>query len=600
MELGEGAMGQVALSHEPLIIPRYQEWAGHSAKYQRSSIQAVMAAPLLIGTRLVGAIASVHADASRQFGPEDLRLLQLFAPQAAIAIENARLYAVAQRYFEALVRNNPVAIVNLDLDSRITSCNPAFERLFGYQEEEVKGHDLNHLVTTEGTLAEALAYTEQAMAGDSVSGVGRRRRKDGSFVDVEIGSIPVLVGGERVGMMALYHDVTELLAARRAAEEASETKGRFLASTSHELRTPLNAIIGYTELLQEQVEEDGHAGYLSDLGKIHSASQHLLSVINDILDLSKIEAGKMELYLETFELHPLVDEVVTTVRPLVEKRGNRLALVAPDALGTVHGDKTRLRQVLLNLLSNASKFTEAGVITLSVARADATLTFLVEDTGIGMTPEQLGRLFEAFSQADVATASKYGGTGLGLTITRRFCQMMGGDVTAKSVPGVGSTFIVRLPVVAGPGEEQATWSPADGARAGTVLVVDDDPSVRNLLGRFLSREGFQVETAPDGAAGLRRARELIPDVITLDVLMPGMDGWAVLSALKDDPALAEIPVVMLSVVDEKHLGFALGAAEYLTKPIERERLADVLRKYQGPDALAAAIREQATNRTRGR
>jgi PAS domain S-box-containing protein len=581
MALGEGAMGKVAETHEPLIIPHYQQWTGHSAKYERGSIQSVMAAPLLIGNRLVGAIASVHSDPSRQFGPEDLRLLQLFAPQAAIAIENARLYAAAQQYFEVLVRNNPVAIVNLDLDNNITSCNPAFERLFGYTEQEVKGRNLDRLVTTEGTLAEAQAYTERAIHGGSTSGIGRRCRKDGSFVDVEIGSIPVRIGDELVGMIALYHDISELLAARREAEAANETKSRFLASTSHELRTPLNAIIGYSEMLQEQAEEDGRPDYLADLGKIHSAGQHLLSVINDILDLSKIEAGKMELYLETFELRPLVDDVATTVRPLVEKRGNRLVLEAPEALGTMHGDKTRLRQVLLNLLSNASKFTEAGTITLRIRREGEELVLQVADTGIGMTPEQLGRLFEAFSQADAAITSKYGGTGLGLTISRRFCQMMGGDITVESTPGRGSTFTVRLPVTGAPAAEQTSWPPAGASRAGTVLVVDDDPSVRNLLGRFLSREGFQVETAPDGASGLQRAREVHPDVITLDVIMPELDGWAVLTALKSDPKLATIPVIMLSVVDDKPTGFALGVSEYLTKPIDRTRLATILEKYAG-------------------
>ncbi len=580
MALGEGAMGRVAQTLEPLIIPRYQDWEGHSSKYERTTIQSVMAAPLLIGTRLVGAIASVHADATREFGPEDLRLLQLFAPQAAIAIENARLYAATQQSFELLVRNNPVAFAHLDLDDNITSCNPAFERLYGYEEAEVKGRNLDELVTSAETLAEARANTKRAaLSGGAFAGTGRRRRKDGSVVDVEIFTIPVTVGGERVGLMALYHDVSELLAARREAEEANETKSRFLASTSHELRTPLNAIIGYSEMLQEQAEEDGHTDYLADLGKIRSAGRHLLSVINDILDLSKIEAGKMELFVETFELRPVIDDVATTVRPMLEKRDNRLEVRAAPELGTMHGDITRLRQVLLNLLSNATKFTEHGVITLAVEHDGDELVFRVRDTGIGMSAEQLGRLFEAFSQAEASTASKYGGTGLGLAISRRFCRMMGGDVTVESTPGQGSTFTVRLPAAALPAAEQTSWPAAGGTRAGTVLVVDDDAGMRDLLGRFLSREGFHVETAADGTAGLRRARELHPDVITLDVLMPEMDGWSVLTALKSDPALADIPVVMLTVLDDKTTGFALGVSEYLTKPIDRKRLAAVLGKF---------------------
>ncbi|HET7248603.1 MAG TPA: GAF domain-containing protein, partial [Gemmatimonadales bacterium] len=588
MALGEGAMGTVARTHEPLIIPRYQEWEGHSGKYEQSSIQSVMAGPLLIGTRLVGAIASVHADPTREFGESDLRRLMMFAPQAAIAIENARLYSAAQQQFEVLVRSNPVAIVNIGVDNHIRSCNPAFEKLFGYTEEEVKGKNLDALVTTEGTLAEAQAYTVQALQqGRATSGTGRRRRKDGTVIDVEVLTIPVTVGGEQVGMMALYHDITELLTARREAEAANETKSRFLASTSHELRTPLNAIIGYSEMLQEQVAEDGHEDYAADLGKIHSAGQHLLAVINDILDLSKIEAGKMELYLETVAVRPLVDDVATTVQPLIAKRGNRFELVAAADLGTIRADATRVRQVLLNLLSNASKFTADGVIALAVGRDDGHLTFRVSDTGIGMTAEQLGRLFEAFAQAEASTASKYGGTGLGLAISRRLCQMMGGDIAVQSEPGKGSTFTVRLPLAAV--AEQRSWLPDGRPVRGTVLVVDDDPGVRNLLGRFLSREGFRVETAADGETGLRLARELVPTIITLDVVMPGMDGWAVLASLKGDPALAAIPVVILSIIDEKPMGFALGVSAYLTKPIDRKGLAAVLIKYAPTSATRSVL-----------
>ncbi len=423
MALGEGAMGRVAQTHEPLIIPHYQEWAGHSAQYERGSIQSVMAAPLMIGTRLVGAIASVHSDRSREFGPEDLRLLQLFAPQAAMAIENARLYAAAQQYFEMLVSNNPVAIVNVDLVGRITSCNPAFERLFGYREEEVVGQNLDHLVTTDDSLAEAQAYTDVAMQGGNVAGgKGRRRRKDGSTIDVEISSIPVTVGGERVGMIGLYHDISELLAARREAEQANETKSQFLASMSHELRTPLNAIIGYSEMLQEQAEEEGHPGYIPDLGKIHSAGKHLLALINDILDLSKIEAGKMELYLETFELRPVIDDVATTVQPLVEQNGNRFELLAAADLGAMRADVTRVRQVLLNLLSNACKFTDHGVITLAVERQAGRDPGPCARHRHRHDPGAAGKIVSRPSPRPMCPpASKYGGTGLGLAISRRFC-----------------------------------------------------------------------------------------------------------------------------------------------------------------------------------
>ncbi|HEY6109137.1 MAG TPA: GAF domain-containing protein [Gemmatimonadales bacterium] len=458
LSLGEGAMGHVARTREPLIIPSYHEWLGRSGQYADVTVHSVMAAPLLIGRRLVGAIATVHSDPSRIFGPEDLRLLNMFAPQAAIAIENARLYAAAQRqkqYFEDLVQNSPVAIVTLDRNHNVMACNPAFEKLFGYQQAEAIGRNLDDLVATDATRSEAVQYSQEALSRP-IHGIGRRRRKDGTLVDVEVLGVPVIVGGERVGLMGLYHDISELLQARREAENANSAKSQFLASMSHELRTPLNAIIGYSEMVEEEIEELQQPQIAADVTKIRTAGKHLLSLINDILDLSKIEAGKMDLYLEPFAVSALIDEVAATVRPLVEKNANRLELRgAPDA-GAMHADLTKVRQMLLNLLSNACKFTRNGTITLAVAREPGNdgpgasgdrIVLRVTDTGIGMTPAQMERLFEAFAQADVATASKYGGTGLGLAITRRFCRMMGGDVSVESEPGRGSTFTIWLPAV---------------------------------------------------------------------------------------------------------------------------------------------------------
>jgi PAS domain S-box-containing protein len=578
MVVGEGAMGRVAQTHEPLIIPRYQEWEGRSNQYTQSTVQSVMVAPLLIANRLVGAIAAVHADPGRVFGSADLQLLQLFAPQAAIAIENARLFAAAQRYFEALVRNNPVAIVNLDLQYQITSCNPAFETLFGYAEADVVGRNLDELLNTEESLAEARAYTQEAIAGRKATGTGRRRTRSGRLVDVEIYSIPVMVEGELVGMMGLYHDITELLQARREAETANSAKSQFLASMSHELRTPLNAIIGYSEMLEEESVEQGHAAYAPDLQKIRAAGRHLLALINDVLDLSKIEAGKLDLVIEPFALRAALDDVATTVQPLVARNGNRLQVEAAGDLGTMRSDLTRLRQILLNLLSNACKFTEQGTITLAAERAGGQVIFRVRDSGIGMTPDQLARVFDAFAQAEATTSRKYGGTGLGLAITRRFCELMGGDVTVASEPGRGSVFTVRLPA------DLTRPAPAPEAAdlatpAGTVLVIDDDPAARTLTRRALSREGYGVVEAADGETGLRLAREIRPRLITLDILMPGMDGWAVLAALKSDPELAAIPVILQTILEDRHLGFALGASEYLTKPVDRKRLAELVKRY---------------------
>ncbi len=453
LKIGEGAMGSVAESREPLIIPSYGEWLSRSDKYADVTVHSVMAAPLLIGRRLVGAIATVHADPNRIFNESDLRLLNMFAPQAAIAIENARLYTAAQRqkqYFEELVRNSPVAIVVLDAGHNILSCNPAFESLFGYSQEEVANRNLDQLITTEETRAEAVTYTEEGL-DHTVHGIGRRRRKDGQLVDVEILGVPVIVSGEHVGLMGLYHDVSELLRARRDAENANTAKSRFLANMSHELRTPLNAILGYSEMLQEEAEDIGQSDFVPDLQKIHAAGRHLLTLINDVLDLSKIEAGKMELVPEHFDVRALVDEVATTIRPLVENNANRLDVNCADDVAGMHSDLTRIRQILLNLLSNAGKFTENGTITVDVHRecgpesGHDVIVFSVSDSGIGMTQEQLARLFEPFSQAEAATSQRYGGTGLGLAISRRFCQMMGGDISVESEYGGGSTFTARLP-----------------------------------------------------------------------------------------------------------------------------------------------------------
>ena len=425
----------------------------------------------------------------------------------------------------------------------------------------------------------------------------RVRRHDGAYRLFSVRAVPLL---DRDGAIrewvGVHEDITErrefeqtLRLARDEAMQANLAKSTFLANMSHELRTPLSAIIGYSEMMAEEIADGCAAQDLApDMSKVESNARHLLGLINDVLDLSKVESGKMDVYAETFAIEPMVREVATTVQSLVGKKGNRLELQLAPGLGDLHSDITKVKQVLLNLLGNAAKFTEHGTITLAVTRETLAqgdrVKFRVSDTGIGMSEEQLAKLFQRFEQADASTTRRFGGTGLGLSLTKVFSELVGGVVTVESVPGRGSSFTLDLPstFVAPTANrvDPSAETPEDGDNL--VLVIDDDVDQRELMTRFLQREGFRTCTAADGGTGLTMARNVKPRAILLDVMMPGVDGWSVLSALKDDEILADIPVVMVTFVEQRALAASLGAADYVLKPVQWDRFKAVMDRFRPP------------------
>ncbi len=488
-----------------------------------------------------------------------------------------QLFEIVPVAHRAVIESMFDAVIVLDRYDRIVDMNPSAKRVTGWSSEDAVSQPLAVVLPT---IAKLVADRQGPISKGIEIELLSARGQYGTF-DLRISPLSD-IADPIIGHIVVLRDITDLTIAaaeaqraREAAEAANRAKSVFLANMSHELRTPLNAIIGYSEMVQEEMDELGQPGLSADLVKIQTAGKHLLELLNNVLDLSRIEAEKMELFLESFALEPALHNVVASIEPLNEKQGNHLVTAVDGYLGDIYVDATKLRQVLLNLLANATKFTENGTVTLSASRrTDETghdwVSIGVTDTGIGMTPEQATRLFEPFSQVDASTTKRYGGTGLGLAISRHFCKMMGGDVTVSSAAGIGSTFTAHLPaivtdlegsspastllVIDGPHTKtvpdqhlpNVTRRYLRGAAQSRALVVEDDKDARELLCRMLVEDGWDVAEAADGREALWRVAESPPDVMVLDLLMPSMDGFAFLEALGNEGRAVEIPVVVVT------------------------------------------------------
>lgn len=584
---GEGILGD-------LILRKIAEYVNNSDDDPRALHipgtptaafrERIMAAPLLAGETVSGMIA-VWRHGGSPFVDIELDFLTGLAQQAVVAIENARLFNEVERqkeYFKAIFDSSPVAIVSVDPNGKIVSWSPAAERLFGYSADEAQGRNVDSLLASHPDLDEqAVSYTHQLRESGLLQAKTVRTRKDSSLVEVEIHAKSVIAGSQPIGYIGIYHDISELERARREAERASKAKSTFLANMSHELRTPLNAIIGFTRIVRRKGKGLLPEKQIDNLDKVLVSADHLLGLINTILDIAKIEAGRMEVKATSFILQPLIDTAVTTIQPLVKTPAVDLRTDIPSDLPKIYTDQEKLKQILINLLSNAAKFTHHGEIRVDARVLDDRLEISVSDTGIGIPPDALEKVFDEFQQADTSTTRAYGGTGLGLSISRHFAQLLGGDINISSEEGKCSQFTLVLPLrygdtisLAVPLDPISEFERIPGKKV--VLVIDDNLDTQDLLRENLLDAGYQVIAASNGEEGLKLTREIKPYAITLDIMMPRKDGWQVLHELKTDPTTQDIPVILLSIVDQKDMGYRLGAFDYLVKPVEEGALVAAL------------------------
>jgi PAS domain S-box-containing protein len=598
IRLGEGAMGTAAVIQKPVQVADIQDERQLVAPQARShlirqGLRSLLAMPLIREGRLLGGLVILRSEGG-EFAPEVVATMQTFATQSVLAIQNARLFVEIQRqrqYAAALVETSPVAITTVNAEGIVVGWNPGAVRLFGYSEAEALGTPVEDLVGTDTTREEVRGNIQRILAGERLHAIGRRTRKDGTLVDVEMRSMPLVVGGEEIGFIATYHDITELLQARREAEAANDAKSAFLATMSHEIRTPMNAVIGMSGLLLNTALNDEQREYAEI---VRQSGDTLLTVINDILDFSKIEAGRLELETQPFDLRECVEGALDLVATRAADKGLDLAyLLGEGTPPAIVGDVTRLRQVLLNLLSNAVKFTERGEVVLSVSSSRAEgaselyeLTFAVRDTGIGIPTDRIGRLFQSFSQVDASTTRRYGGTGLGLAISQRLTELMGGRITVKSEVGVGSEFrfaIRAAPAAAPVPTRRDLTGVQPSLRGKRVLAVDDNATNRRILASNLEAWGMHVRVtdSPREALGWVRAGERF-DLGILDMHMPEMDGVALARAIRETAPAATLPLVLFTSLGRREArAEEAGFTAYLNKPIKPSQLFDALMSILG-------------------
>jgi signal transduction histidine kinase/CheY-like chemotaxis protein len=647
----------ISQSLQPLILEdassKYPQYF-NAGPHAKAGIRSYMAVPIVLNQEFLGMITLDKREPGF-YRDEHARLAMVFAAQAATAINNARLYNAEQQRAAELAAVNTVSAAlasELDLTALIDLVGEQTRSIFHADMAYVAlldeasgminfpytyGEELGSIRYGDGLTSRVIMMNEPLLINQDLD---RQALEIGAAVvgkkSLSYLGVPIIVGSKAVGVISVQsatqegifgdadarllstiasnvgtalHNAqlyTEARVARAAAEQANQAKSAFLANMSHELRTPLNAIIGFTRIVRRKAEGLLPEKQTGNLDKVLTSADHLLNLINTVLDIAKIEAGRMDVLAANFRISALVDLCFNTAQPLI-KPNVVLEKKVDENLNLIYSDQDKIRQIVLNLLSNAAKFTHAGKIVLSAKQDGENLRISISDTGIGISADALPRLFKEFQQADTSTTRLYGGTGLGLSISRNLARLLGGDLTVESELSKGSTFTLVIPIQyhskSLPNADEATRISSDykpvpaqvadlqlepvsakpGSAKKQILVIDDDPNAVYLLQENLNQQEFEIIGRLNGQDGLRAARAQHPDAILLDIVMPGTDGWQVLHDLKADATTADIPVVLLTIVDNKALGFQLGASAYLLKPLNAVEVRDALHRVTGPN-----------------